>query len=78
VAIGTLALGIGANTAVFTLVDGVLLSPLPFDRSEQLVSISHLGRDGQDRLRMSQGLHVVYREQASSVAEIGLFAGNAT
>ena len=77
VAIVTLALGIGANTAVFTLVDGVLLSPLPFDRPDELVSIRHVGRDGQDQLPMSQGLYVVYREQASSLDEIGLFAGTA-
>ena len=39
VAILTLALGIGANTAVFSLVDGILFAPLPYPAAEQLVSV---------------------------------------
>jgi len=77
VAVLTLALGIGANTAVFTLVDGVLLRPLPFPDPEGLISLEHLGREGQDQLPMSDGLYLLYREQASSMDGIALFAGTA-
>ncbi|MGE0160436.1 MAG: ABC transporter permease [Gemmatimonadales bacterium] len=75
VAVVTLALGIGATTAVFTLVDGVLLSPLPFAEPDELIEVRHVGRGGADQLPMSAGLYLLYREQAASIEEIALFGG---
>ena len=73
VAVMTLALGMGAATAVFTLVDGVLIRPLPFPEPEELVAIGHSAREGQDRVSLSDGLYLLYREQASSIDVLALY-----
>jgi predicted permease len=73
VAVLTLALGIGANTAVFTLVDGVLIRPLPFGEPQELLSMEHLGRDGQDELPISPGLYLLYKEQVSNLEAVAMY-----
>ncbi len=41
VSVMTLALGIGASTAIFSVIEGVLLKPLPYPHSEQMVELRH-------------------------------------
>src|SRR5262245_33789860 len=66
-AVLTLALGIGANTAIFTLVDAVLLRPLPFPAADRLVWIR--GRfSGGDGARVSPPDFRDYRERTRSFA----------
>src|SRR6185369_16318238 len=66
VALITLALGIGANTAIFSLINAVLIRPLPFDQPERLVWAWGNIRNGGNRARVSPLDYLDYRAQNST------------
>src|ERR1700749_4679049 len=59
----TLALGIGANTAIFSVVNAVLLKPLPYRHAERLVWVAGNVRGGTDRASVSPADFIDYRAQ---------------
>lgn len=82
IAVVTLGVGIGANTAIFSVVNGVLLKPLPYHDADRLVQVSHvapnLGGTGQN-LPLSDALYFIYRDDNRVFDEIGLITdGDAT
>jgi predicted permease len=79
VAIATLALGIGANTAIFSVVYAVLLKPLPFEKPDELVRITaDLRGHGLTDAGTSPPEMFDYRDRSGAFAQIsGLFPINA-
>jgi predicted permease len=71
VAVLTLALGIGANTAIFSVVDGVLLKPLPYDQPGQLVQLWEAPSPGK-RNSVSPGAFLDWKEQSTAFASLSL------
>lgn len=80
VAVLTLALGIGANTAVFTVVNGVLLRPMPFPEPERLVLVSLTPREGPFEWQpgVSDRDYLAFREQDQAFERITSFSSRAT
>ena len=72
IAIVTLALGIGANTALFSVVNGVLLNPLPYPRSTQLVSIYEKDA-GQDKAPISYLNVLDWQSQNHAFSSIAMY-----
>ena len=71
-AILTLALGIGANSAIFSVINGVILKPLGYPNPDQLVMItSQFPGLGFDKFWVSPPEYFELRERAKSFAEIG-------
>src|SRR5688500_17429650 len=68
-AVLTLALGIGASTAIFSVVYGVLLKPLPFHEAGRLVSIMHRGQDRD--WNHGRTTFLTYRENQQAFEAIG-------
>jgi putative ABC transport system permease protein len=72
----TLALGIGANTAIFGVINGVLLKPLPFPEPDRLIAVwqSAPGVNIQD-LNASIADYITYREDSRTFADVALWRG---
>lgn len=70
----TLAVGIGANTALFSVINGVLLKPLPFDDPDRLVGVWHTAPGlGIKLLNASPSTYFTYREENRVFEDVGLW-----
>jgi predicted permease len=74
VAVITLALGIGANTAIFSVVNGVLLEPLPYRESGRLLSWWFSSPPGLPRYHLTQAHFAHYRDHAQSFESITAYS----
>src|SRR3954464_11951953 len=70
----TLGLGIGATTAIFSVVYGVLLKPLPFDEPDRLVAVSHRAPGfNTPTLPQSDATYFTYRDHTRVFEDIGVW-----
>ena len=71
----TLGVGIGATIAIFSVVNGVLLKPLPFPNSDRLVALMHRAPGfGQAELGASEAFYETYREHNTTFESLGLWS----
>ncbi len=78
VAVLTLTLGIGANTAIFSVVNGVLLEPLPYPEPDRLVRVREVAPEGFTLGRVAYLTYTDWRENAESFSHLAAYQGGPT
>jgi predicted permease len=77
IALITLAVAVGANTVIFSVVNGVLLKPLSYPNPHRLIAVDHLSQQmGFKKMGISPSIYFVYREQNTTLADIGAYDGD--
>ncbi len=76
VVVATLALGVGTNAAIFSVVNAVLVRPLPFHEPGRLVRLWEASPQGSNRNVVSAGTFFDWKEQATSFEDIGAHTGS--
>jgi predicted permease len=71
----TLALGVGANTAIFSLMDSVLLKLLPVNDPEQLVAVGHVNNTGEQRRGFSYPAYKDLQERNQALSGLIAYSG---
>jgi predicted permease len=73
----TLAAGVGANTVIFSVLEGVLLKPLPYPHSERLIGVWHQAPGiNIPNLNMAPSIYFIDREQSTTFQDIGAYTGD--
>jgi len=74
IAVATLALGIGASTAIFSIVDTVLLHPLPYRQPDRLVLVTeNLPAMSADEVGVAAGEYLDYRDHNRSFSQVASY-----
>src|SRR5579864_7738917 len=77
IAVLTLAIGIGASTAIFSVVDTVLLRPLPYQQPDRLVVVSEtLPGMSTDEIGVAAGEYQDYRDRNRSFSQVAAYESN--
>ena len=73
IAVGTLALAIGASTGIFSVAHAVMFRPLPYDQPETLVALYET-EGGYERNSLSTGTYLDWRRGADGLEELGVYS----